>query len=299
MSRKKCMLRPQNRNSAPFVLVDPSMRVALALISVMTAAAGQPDAREIVQRSVTASDENWKMARNYTFLQRTEERQIDSTGRVKSKEVKTYDVTLLEGSPYFRLLERDDHPLPAAEEKKEQVKLEKSIADRMKETPEQRRRRIEDYDKRRERQREAMREVAEAFDFRNVGQDTVDGREVWILEASPHPGYRPRSRDAKILPHVRGKLWIDQQSYHWVKLEAEVIHPVSWGLFLVRLDPGARIRFDETRVNDEVWLPQHVSVAASARLGVFKKLRVQEDTTYRNFRKFQTDSRLVVAEHAK
>jgi len=116
----------------------------------MTAAAGQPDAREIVRRSVAASDENWKMARNYTFLQRTEERQIDSKGQMKSEEVKTYDVTLLEGSPYFRLLERNDHPLPAAEEKKEQAKLAKSIADRMKETPERRRRRIEDYDKRRE-----------------------------------------------------------------------------------------------------------------------------------------------------
>jgi len=296
MSRKKCISRPQNRNSALFVLVDRSMRGALALISAMSLAAGQPDAHEIVRRSVAASDENWKMARNYTFLQRTEERQIDAEGRVKSKEVKTYDVTLLEGSPYFRLLQRDDHPLPAAEEKKEQAKLEKSIADRMKETPEQRRRRIEDYDKRRERQRQAMREVGEAFDFKNVGQDVVDGREVWIVEASPLSGYQPRSRDAKILPHVRGKLWIDQRSYHWVKLEAEVIHPVSWGLFLVRLDPGARIRFDETRVNDEVWLPRHISVAASARLGIFKKLRVQEDTTYKNFRKFRTDSRLVAAE---
>ena len=278
------------------MLVDRSMRVGLALLSVMTAVAAQPDAREIVRRSVAASDENWKLARNYTFLQRTEERQIDSDGRVKSKEVKTYDVTLLEGSPYIRLLERDDHPLPAAEEKKEQAKLARSIADRMKETPERRRRRIEDYDKRRERQRESMREVAEAFDFKQVGQDVVDGREVWIVEASPRAGYQPRSRDAKILPHVRGKLWIDQRSYHWVKLEAEVIHPVSWGLFLVRLDPGARIRFDETRVNDEVWLPQHIWVSASARLGVFKKLRVQEDTTYKNFRKFQTDSRLVAVE---
>jgi len=296
MSRKKCMSRPQNRNSALFVLVHRSMRVALVLISMMTAAATQPDAHEIVRRCVAASDENWKIARNYTFLQRTEERHIDSDGRVKSKEVKTYDVTLLGGSPYLRLLERDDHPLPAVEEKNEKAKLQKSIAERMKETPDQRRRRIEDYDKRRERQRDTIREVAEAFDFRNVGEGVVDGREVWIVEASPRAGYQPRSRDAKIFPHVHGKVWIDQRSYNWVKLEAEVIHPVSWGLFLVRLDPGARIRFDETRVNDEVWLPQHVWVAASARLGVFKKLRVQEDTTYKNFRKFQTDSRLVAVE---
>jgi hypothetical protein len=272
------------------------MRIGIAAALAVIASAQGPDAREIVRRSTAASDENWKIARNYTFLQRTEERQFDSEGRVKSKEVKTHDITLLEGSPYLRLVERDDRPLPAGEEKKEREKLDKSIAERLKETPAQRQRRIDEYEKRRERQRETMREVADAFDFKIAGQDRVEGRDVWILEATPHPGYRPRSRDAKILPHVRGKLWIDQRTYHWVKLEAEVIHPVSWGLFLVRLDPGARIWFDETRVNDEVWLPLRVSVTASARLGVFKKLRVQEDTTYKNFRKFHTDSRMVAAQ---
>ncbi len=153
---------------------------------------GGSDARcaEIVRRSVAAIEENWKIARNYTFLQRTEERQLDSADQVKSKEVKTYDITLLEGSPYLRLVERDDHPLPPAEEKKEREKLEKSIAERMKETPAERQRRIGDYEKRRERQRETMREVADAFDFKVAGQDRVDGRNVWILEAAPRPGFR-------------------------------------------------------------------------------------------------------------
>jgi hypothetical protein len=272
------------------------MRIAMALALAGNVAASGPDAREIIRRSVASADENWKIARNYTFLQRTEERRMDSGGRVKSTEVQTYDVTLLEGSPYLRLVERNDHPLPPAEENKEREKLEQSIAHRLKETPAQRQRRIDDYEKRRERQRETMREVADAFDFKIAGEDHIDGRDVWILQATPRPGYRPRSRDAKILPHVRGKLWIDRQTYHWAKLEAEVIDPVSWGLFLVRLDPGARIWFDETRVNDEVWLPRRISITASARLGVFKKLRVQEDTTFKNFRKFRADSRLVATE---
>jgi hypothetical protein len=272
------------------------MRMAIAAALAGIAAAQTPDAAEIVRRSVAAIDENWKIARNYTFLQRTEERQLDSADQVKSKEVKTYDITLLSGSPYLRLVERDDHPLPPAEEKKEREKLEKSIAERLKETPAERQRRIGEYEKRRESQRAAMREVADAFDFKVAGQDRVDGRNVWILEATPRPGFRPRSSDAKVLPHVRGKLWIDQQTYHWVKLEAEVIDPVSWGLFLVRLDRGARIWFDETRVNDEVWLPRRVYITASARLGIFKKLRVQQDTTFKNFRKFQSDSRLVAVQ---
>ncbi|MCU1276140.1 MAG: hypothetical protein JWO48_3571 [Bryobacterales bacterium] len=267
--------------------------MALVLVFISVSTAQQPDARDIIRRSVAASEHNWKIARNYTFLQRTEERQIDSAGQVKSKQVKTHDVTLLEGSPYFRLTERDDHPLPQAEEKKEQEKLNKSITGRLKETPAQRERRIHEYEQRRERQRADMAEVPEAFDFRIVGEERMDGRETWVLDATPRPNYHSRTRETKILPHVKGRLWIDRQTFQWVKLEAEVIDPVSWGLFLVRLDPGARIHFQQAHVNDEVWLPSQISIKASARLGIFKRLRVEEDTTYRNYRKFQTDSRLV------
>ena len=272
------------------------MRFAIAAALAGVAAAQTPDAREIVRRSVEASEKNWKAARSYTFLQRTEERQLDSGGRVKSKSVKTHDITLLDGSPYLRLVERDDHPLPPQEESKEQDKLQKSIAQRMKETPAERQRRIAEYEKRREHRQELMREVAEAFDFRVAGEDRVDGHDVWILDATPRQGYHPRLSEARILQHVRGKLWIDRQSFYWVKLEADVVDPVSWGLFLVRLDAGAHIRFEQTHVNDEVWLPRRISVTASARLGVFKKLRVEEETTYRNYRKFQTDSRLVATQ---
>ena len=91
-------------------------------------ALGQVDAREIIRNAVAADERNWKIARNYTFLQRVELRRLDSQGRVKSSEVQTYDVTLQEGTPYRQLVQKDDRPLPATEEKKEQESLAKSIA---------------------------------------------------------------------------------------------------------------------------------------------------------------------------
>src|SRR5437588_1824255 len=194
MSRKKCISRPKTGNSKTVVRVSPIMRIALALVFIPVTTAQQPDARDIMRRSLAASEHNWKIARNYTFLQRTEERQMDSAGQVKSKQVKTHEVTLLEGSPYFRLTERDDHPLPPAEEKKEQEKLDKSIAGRLKETPAQRERRIHEYEQRRERQRADVAEVPEAFDFQIVGEERVEGRDTWVIDAMPRREYRPRAR---------------------------------------------------------------------------------------------------------
>ena len=269
------------------------VRVALALVIAAAAAAQQPDGREIMRRSARANDENWKLARNYTFLERVEQQQLDSAGQVKSKSVKTYDVTLLDGSPYRRLVEREDRALSPEEQKKEEERLQKSLAQRSKETAGERQRRIDEWEKRRERDRQTMLEVSEAFDFRITGDERVDGREVVVLEATPRQGYHPQSRTAKLLPHFRGRLWIDRQNYQWVKVEAQAIDTVTWGLFLIRLDPGARLSFEQSLVRNEVWLPRQVLVTGSARIGLFKRLRLREEVTYKNYRKFQTDSRLV------
>ena len=91
------------------------------------------EAREIVLRSVKLDSDNYRIARNYTFVERNETRQLDGQGRLKERRVLTHDVTLLEGLPYLRLIARNDQPLPPAEEKKEREKLRKSIAERQKE----------------------------------------------------------------------------------------------------------------------------------------------------------------------
>ena len=65
------------------------------------------------------------------------------------------------------------------------------------------------------------------------------------------------------------------------------------GLFLLRLSKGARLEIEQRRVNEEVWLPEKVLMSASARVGLVKRLNVQQETTFRNFRKFQSDSQVV------
>ena len=44
--------------------------------------------------AVAADERKWRVARNYTFLQRVELRRLDARGRAKLPEVQTYDVTL-------------------------------------------------------------------------------------------------------------------------------------------------------------------------------------------------------------
>ena len=267
----------------------------IALLFSLAVAATAQDAREIVRRSATHDERNAKLVINYTFLERNEQRQLDESGKIKSKKSKTFDITIQEGSPYRRLLERDDRPLPPEEEAKEREKLEKSIAERKKETEEQHARRRADAEKGRQRQRTLLKEIPDAYDFTLLGEESVSGRPVWVIRADPRPGYKPHDSSTKLLTKFRGKLWIDKSEYQWARVEAEAIDSLSFGWFLVRLAKGARIEFEQTRVNDEVWLPRRVLIGYNIRLGLVKKMVGEVEIQYKNYRKFQAESRLVSA----
>ena len=268
----------------------------LLIAASATAMLGQTDAREIVRRAVAADERNWRVARNYAFSERTNLRYLNSEGRVKSQESKVNDVTLLDGSPYRRLVARNDRPLPPAEERKEQERLSRSAAERRQETAAQRSQRLSDYAKRPEWQREAWRELPEAFDFRLAGEESLDGHRLFVIEARPRPGYQPPSRTAKVLAHLQGRLWVDKQDYHLVKAELEAVDTITVGLFLVRVAKGSRAAFEQIRVNDEVWLPRSVRAFVSARLGLLKVLRIEQEISYSKGRECQAGSCGLLAE---
>ncbi len=259
----------------------------------------QPAIEQIIERSLAASDRNWKIAQSYTFIERNDQRQLDSDGRVKSRRVLTYDITLLEGSPYRRLIARDDKPLPPAEEQKEQEKLTKSIAERRKETEAERAKRIADFQRRRQRELDLVRELPKAFAFRVVGEESVGGAASWVLDATPRPGYQPRDSRTRVLPKVKGRLWISQQDYAWVKVDAEVIDTISIGLFLARIGKGSHLEFEQVQVNGEVWLPSRLALVAEARVALVKKINLAQEIAYQDYRKFQSESRIVSTEEVR
>ena len=248
---------------------------------------GQADALQIIRRAIAADERNWKVARHYAYSERVVVRYVDDQGSLKSQEVSLRDVMLLDGSPYRRLVELNDRPLSVAHEKKEQRKLARSIAERQRESATLRAERLAEYASRPEWQREAWQDLPVAFDFRLVSEEIWDGRRMYVIHASPRQDYQPRSLTGKVLARLRAILWVDEQDYHIAKAEAEVIDTIAVGLFLVRVTKGSRATLEQARMNDEVWLPRQVRTFASARLGLLKVLRVEQEITYSKCRVVQ------------
>ena len=254
------------------------------------------DAREIVRKSVELDQANWLRMKDYTWIANETEHSLDSKGQVKSTETSKWETVVLYGEPHRRMLERNGKPLTADEQRKEQQKLDKAVAKLDGETDAQRQRRLEQLEKQREKDRDFFREVTDLYDLRIEGQDQIDGLDVWVISATPKPGYQPKRRDARPLLKIKGKIWIDKAEYQWVRIEAETTGTISYGLFLARLNPGAKLLFEQTRVNDEIWLPKFERVSGSGRLGLVKKIALEQDLTWSNYRKFQVDSKIVATQ---
>ena len=259
------------------------------MAAVFLAQAYAQDATEIIRRSVEHDAYNFERFKNYTFLERVEERRYGRDGKLSSKDVETYEFMVLGDRPYGKLVQRDDKPLPEKEARKEQEKADRESSKRQHESASDKAR----EDKDRAEQRQYLREVPDAFNLTLQGTEQIAGRPVWIIAAQPKPGYKPKLKRAELLTKLRGKIWVDQADYQWVKAEVEVISPISFGFGLIRLAPGSILNFDQVRVSDEVWLPAHISVRADARLAYLRKLREELDVTYRDYQKFQADSHVV------
>lgn len=258
-----------------------------------TAANEVPTAQEILERSLKASEQNWKLSENYTWRETRFFRQKDKQGKVKEQESKTYDVTMIDGKEYERLIMEDGEPLSPEKERKEQAKLDKEVAELQRENPSQRARRLAKQKEEREEQERMFRAVPKAFRFQLVGEETIDGRPAWLIAAAPRDGFKPFNRPTSWLPKMKGRLWIDKQSLIWLKAEVETLDTISFGLFLARVGKGSTMQFEQQLVNGEVWMPRRTEVAFDARLAIFKKLNGEAEILFSDYKKFSSDSKVV------
>lgn len=232
-----------------------------------------PDVAAIIRKSVEVSNVDFEKAPTFNYKQR------ETTGGV----TKTSQITMIDGSPYQRLLAINGKPLSAQAEANEIEKQKQCAEQRAHETPDQRRDRIAKYQKGRNRDHVMMSQLSVAFNFSLIGQQKMRGFHVWALKAVPRPGYQPPNMDSQVLPGMQGELWIDQHTYQWVKVIARVIHPVSIEGFLAQVEPGTLFEIEKSPVEDGIWQITHFHDVAHAKILGFFNHNDSDEITFFDF----------------
>ncbi|HYL97235.1 MAG TPA: hypothetical protein VET69_15620, partial [Terriglobales bacterium] len=138
-----------------------SMGRVIVFVLLLTAAAAAQDVETIIQRSVQANESDWAADPQYDHYE---------TDQEDGDPPQTYEVQMILGSPYKRLVAVNGQELSPEQQQAQGRKMQQAIAQRRAETPEQRAQRIAKWEKDRKRDHLMMEQLTKAFDFKLLGQ---------------------------------------------------------------------------------------------------------------------------------
>jgi len=249
-----------------------------------SSSADASQAQDIVNRSVEQNEKDWALQPQYSFTER------DVVTRGNKVKRQTFRVLMIDGSPYNELIAENGQPLSESRAIAERQRLNAEIAKRNGESASARRQRIADYQRTRQHEHTLMREMTKAFQFRLTGHEEVNGHDCYVLEATPNPAYQPTSKETKVLTGMRGKMWIDSRGYHWVKVQARVVRPVSMAFFMAHVRPGTQFTLEQEQLSDGAWLPTHFQTKVNATGLLLWSKKYTSDETYSEYQRVNGES---------
>jgi hypothetical protein len=256
--------------------------VALALLAAPAANMAAPDVSEIIRQSVAANHRNLSASVDFDHCERVITR--DGT--------RTYDVTMIVGTPYERLTEVNGQPLSNDETEHERQKQDAARVARERESPDERATRLAKHEKERRRNGLILDQVPQAFDFALESEQKIGRFDAYVLRATPRHDYQPPTLEAQVLTGMEGRFWIERDSFQWIKAEAAVVRPVSIASFLARVDPGTQFTLEQSPVASDVWMPAHFTMRTRGRILFLLKQRTQIDATYYDYRRAEPPGRV-------
>jgi hypothetical protein len=271
--------------------------VLLAVPVVVAQERPLPDQEAFLQETRKHLQTDASLQSSYMYVETRHERKHDRQGRVKEEVVRVYEN--YPGLPgegrWERLIAENGQPMSAEHlEKQDRERRQKAaeIARRLATQPEREKARQErEWDEQRREVARAVDDIFLVFDVRMLGREDVEGHDTIALLLTPKPDARPRTREGGQMKHFSVRAWISESDHELVRLEAEAVETLSWGMgLLARLHKGAQLSFLRRKVNDEVWLPAVMTYQGSARVGLLFTLRRSGTSSYSGYRKFTVDT---------
>jgi hypothetical protein len=236
----------------------------------------------------------------YVYTETRRELKLDGSGRTTRETVSVYEsYPALPGEPRWqRRIVEDGRPVPQKDLDKQDRERQQHVEDWLRKQGGSEKAKAAAARERERRRREdavALDDAFGVYDIRLLRRERLDGHDTIVASLTPRRNVRPRTREGKVLTHFVATAWVSESDYELVRLEAEAIDTVSFGLgLLARVHKGSRAAFQRQKVNGEAWLPARAEYTASARIMLLRRLRVGGMSTFSDYRKFSvaTDTAL-------
>jgi hypothetical protein len=254
-------------------------------------------------------EETDKRINDYTFTRKVTERELDDKGQLKKEKVTVYEVYPFVGYGWVeKLVSENGVPLSPEREARELKRVGEELEKAEREAPRRTEKRERERTERRaKRRKQAAKSAAKddggdedegdveistflrACEFVSPRRERFRDRDVIVFDFRPRAGFKPSNRGESLVSKLSGVIWVDPAERQVMRLEARLVE--SFGIgggLLASVKPGSAFLFEQTRLEDGVWLPRYSQVNASARVMLFKGMSINETNEFSDFKRFST-----------
>jgi hypothetical protein len=247
---------------------------------VLDASAAELGAQAIVEKAIARARQTEaspaKTGVSYTKVAVREE--LDSSGHVKERKEKVYEVAFRDGSTFVKLATVNGHA-PAASDLKQQAENESSARQMLGESK---------SDKGGVADRQASfltPELVSRFDFALAGTNDLNGRRTYLLAFKPKSPAAPIHKMVDhVLNRVSGTLWIDAQEFEMARADIRLGSEVDLLGGVIGCLKKMAFTLQRTRVADGLWLNTDMAGDFEGRK-LLESMRVKTHSQCLNIRK--------------
>ena len=193
------------------------------------------------------------------------------------------DVIESEDGTVARLIMRNGKPLT-----EEQDKAERQRLDGMLQSPADFYKHIKNDSSGKKIADSLMRLMPDAMSYTYAPGQPQTGRNPGITEVvfdyEPNPKFNPPTTASEALKGLKGRVWVDPNSKHVVRMEGTVFQGVNfgWGM-LAHIYPGGKLALDQADAGNGRWIYTHFTEQLTVRALMVKTLNINTTIDATNF----------------
>lgn len=257
-----------------------------------------PDLKALIKEIDDNQKATDKIKENYAGTQSEEETEFEGSGKIKKRETREYSFFHLNGEEVTTLVKKDGKPLSAEEQKKENEKTQKHIAELQKREAkkEAKEEKAKEEGKNDENGDPGIEVFLRACQFVNPRRERFRGKEVLVFDFEPNPEFKAHKLVERLVQKLAGVVWIDEKAHQVARLEGYFVGDMKiGGGLLVNLQKGTSFVFEQAFVNDEVWLPTFGEAHIGVRFLLVKGIKASVVTRYSDYKKFNVETLSTIA----
>lgn len=258
----------------------PAVAVLLVPVGIwgQQAAPPLPDIRELMRQVQEHQKKLDEIRENYTYTSYQVVQDVDAYGQVKKTETSEFNDFFVNGHVIERKVKQDDKLLDGHEQQKETERVTK-LVEKAEKTP---------REKPLEGPSISVSRLLDIMDVHNERRELYRGDPTIVFDFVGRKDVKTHGMAEDASKKLQGTIWINEADRQVAHLEVSFNDNFRMiGGILATVQKGSNFRFDQAKVNGEIWLPTGAEGTVQARLLLLKNLRQhfrERDYDYQRFK---------------